>query len=97
MKSDNNLETLQDNGILFEANRQFFHPLGLDLSVDGEKLSVTVADDEAGAVYNEEELREMGSLIAATVSKFNKFKNKKHKARKKTHGFVKQPLQGVTR
>lgn len=39
------LNELVESGILLEANRRFFHPLGLSLSVEGDRLYI--ADDRS--------------------------------------------------
>jgi hypothetical protein len=50
------LKTFRDDGYLQEANRQFFHPLGLALGIDAEFRNLYVVDarnDPEGYIFDE--------------------------------------------
>lgn len=90
--SQADLNSLEVNGVLFEANRQFFHPLGLDIAIDGDGLSIAETDDETGNVYDPEEVAELAPFIAEALEKFRTFRDRKHKARQDKYGYIEQPV-----
>jgi hypothetical protein len=93
-KEPADLDILTENGVLFEANRQFFHPLGLDLSISGDGLTLTPAPEESGTVYRPAELAEMGEAVTDMLGKFQTFQEKKHSARQEEYGYIEQPING---
>ena len=79
--------TLREMGVIQEANRVFFHPLGLALEVtsnEGEPESISgiwdCMDDPEGVLY--------GEIDQEKRQKFNEFAVRQHTTRKKTVGFV---------
>jgi hypothetical protein len=88
------LQELIDVGYLFEANRQFFHPLGLELSIsfddDGNKELIVIdgRDIPEGLKYDElsdEESNEKNKNIMNIV-------RKRFPTRTKYLGFTIQPI-----
>ena len=88
---------LKDNGVLLEINRTILHPLGYDMSVrdvDGvSRLTITKTDDPDGVHYRIEDIpAEVVGAITSRTSQFQELAKKKHEKRKKTCGYVVQPL-----
>lgn len=74
---------LEKMGVIQEANRQFFHPLGLELSA-AEGLSVATAGDAAGALMDDVD---EGKARAVRV-----ILDAKARERVRLFGWVVQPL-----
>ncbi len=89
-----------DDGILLEANRQFFHPLGLVLAVthDAEdidmpaKLSLSITDDLEGFEYTARDAEDM-ALKETKAHRFYVFSLPRQQARLKALGYSEQPLE----
>ena len=91
-----------DDGILLEANRQFFHPLGLVLAVthDAEdkdidmpaKLSLSITDDLEGFEYTARDAEDM-ALKETKAHRFHVFSLPRQRARLKALGYSEQPLE----
>ena len=87
-----------DAGILQEANRRFFHPLGLALSVRIDHAKDNYAlegiwdyrHDPEGILFSEKVIRSKETTNKA--SKFSRFRVRKASKRKSLLGFVIQPL-----
>jgi len=83
-----------NHGYLHEANRQFFHPLGLALSIyendDGVQVLDRVWDDRdspEGFTFHTSTLDKMKAHLVETEQK------KKHAIRKKHLGYIIQPVE----
>ena len=85
------LEELRESGLLQEANRQFFHPLGLALSVCidedlNEALEILDGrDDREGFIFAE------GVMARESCDRFRIFMVNRHQIREQALGFVIQP------
>lgn len=81
MKVHELLDLLENNGILQEANRTFFHPLGLNLKLN-EKLSLVIetTEDEHGFLLN--------SINPLALKVFRNFSQKRYKKRQEIAGFI---------
>lgn len=83
------IKTFQEDGYLQEANRLFFHPLGLALEVDLETEAIRVWDfreDPEGIRFDDLELREKHDRLKAIAEK-------KKDARIKALGYFVQPVE----
>lgn len=87
------LKDFVKSGLLQEANRQFFHPLGMALVVDVTTKEVLklkgilISEDLEGIA-----LEEVNAQKAANVAHLA---NERRKARKRAFGFVVQPVPPV--
>jgi hypothetical protein len=88
-----NLKEFVDHGYLHEINRQFFHPLGLALSIqvddDGAHSVAGIwdyRDDPEGMIFSEETLDPDKALRIVTEQK------EKSKIREERLGFTIQPF-----
>jgi len=82
-------DELIESGILQEANRTFFHMLGLALEVDREKGTLRLQDhreDMEGVAF------ENGALSADKYVRFLNYSQPRHEARLRGVGFVEQPF-----
>ena len=91
---DNKLSKyLKKNGVIFEANRTLFHPLGLNLSINTEgALDMTKCNNKDGICYDEKELVEVSPVIETMIENFKLISETKHSARKAKLGSVIQKL-----
>lgn len=100
------LKEFRNNGFLLEANRQFFHPLGLALTVyydDNDPLNTGGADTEAEPVglflqdYRDDPegfgFAEFTEEDKEKAAKVEKLKQSKEEARIKLFGAVIQPIE----
>ncbi len=84
------LYELRERGILLAANREFFHPLGLALTLsdDGEKLTLAgITDyrhDPEGVVFRELDLDKL--------NRFLEFQKERHEQRFLALGYIVQPI-----
>jgi len=91
------LKEFRDKGYLLEANRQFFHPLGLALALamddDGDPVAVTglydYRDDPEGCIF-----AELDAYDAERAKEIEKLWREKAEVRKERFGWVIQPLDG---
>jgi hypothetical protein len=78
------IDLLKNNGVLQEANRTFFHPLGLRLQLTTEKektkLSIESTDDKRGFILH--------TVNKFSTKSFNQFRHEKHKERQEKTGFI---------
>ena len=75
------LDLLVNNGILQEANRTFFHPLGLNLKLDTKfSLIIETTENEQGFI-----LDTVDKFILRT---FTNFSQKKYRKRQRISGFI---------
>ena len=89
------LDELRDSGYLLEANRRFFHPLGLALFImystdTGEPLGLDVFDwrhDPEGCVFDQ-----FTRLECIRAAKVEQEWQKRGAVRRERLGFVIQPL-----
>lgn len=82
-------QEIRDLGILQEANRGLFHPLGLAAEVDLETGTLRIQDhtnDPEGMIYA------AGVMAPEKYKRFCEFRESRHAARKAALGFVQQPL-----
>lgn len=81
VKGNELLDLLENTGVIQEANRTFFHPIGMNLKLESDlTLSLESTDDEKG-------------IILHTVDKFktqifNQFRINKHTKRQQKTGFI---------
>lgn len=91
-------------GVLLEANRQFFHPLGLALETvkhtldDGREVVHLHAvwderDDPEGIAYSDE--AEYWDTQAEKLLNFEQFRSERHTVRASALGYVVQPVTGT--
>lgn len=81
-------EELRASGILQEANRQFFHPLGLALQVDLGTDAIRIRDgreDPEGWIFGD------GIMTAENCRRFEDFAIPRCIARMKRFGYITQP------
>lgn len=72
-------------GLLQEINRQFLHPIGMALQIDGDKFSIQdLRHDPEGMIFDEVELPKYKA--------FAKFASERHEKREKSLGYIVQPL-----
>jgi hypothetical protein len=92
------LTEFRESGLLQEANRQFFHPLGLALEVfttdDGTVTEIAglrdSRDDPEGMIYGEDYISsDIAKQKAATVAALF---DSKREARLKALGYIVQPI-----
>jgi hypothetical protein len=93
---------LVEKGILFEANRQYFHPLGLSMSIEdkpGKEPTIVVfkSDTPHGNEYTREVDKETKEDIDKATAEFDNLQSKVHNARSKKLGFVVQPRDFVVK
>jgi hypothetical protein len=91
------IKEFQQKGLLFEANRQFFHPLGLALEINTDEDGKTYLsgiwdyrDDPEGMGYGEKLLSSDGAYEKAKY--VHDLKESKRDVREKTFGAIVQPL-----
>ena len=89
-------DELRTSGILQEANRQFFHPLGLALEVDLGTETIRLRDgreDPEGWIFGE------GVMTAENCRRFEEFAAPRALARIKRFGYVVQssPTGGASK
>lgn len=89
--------TMRDDGYLQEANRQFFHPLGLALAVtvadDGETGTLSILDardDPEGFSFVQ------GDDLLKKAERVSRIATARHDARIGGLGYWLQPIYGVT-
>ncbi len=95
-----NIKEFRDMGLLQEANRLFFHPLGLALSVTADENDEfqletiwDYRDDPEGIIFDYANRDDESIKQALTkASKVNAFMTKKHMTRNATLGFVVEPI-----
>lgn len=92
------LERFQSEGYLQEVNRQFFHPLGMALTLvtsdDGSPAHLQVLDDRGdleGWLFTTDDHDDMARKALAVTREINK----RRPVREKALGFWKQPLPKV--
>lgn len=89
------LGEFRDVGYLLEANRRFFHPLGLALAFamddDGNPVAITgfydYRDDPEGCIF-----KELDNRDAELAKKIEKLWQEKAKVRQERYGWVIQPF-----
>ena len=92
-------EDLRSEGYLAEANRLFFHPLGLALAVveeDDGSLSLAVLDDRSdleGWHFSGDSLPD----VTAKAQKIREERNRRHPIRMTALGYWTQPVEMTTR
>ena len=79
-----------DSGMLLEANRRFFHPLGLNLAVRMDTGALVVVDLRAGSEGGLFDAS--GPDFAAKAARAKAEVDAKFAAREAALGFVEQPL-----
>ncbi|WP_063562908.1 hypothetical protein [Paenibacillus sp. O199] len=91
------IKDFREKGYLFEANRQFFHPLGLALEIriddEGNEVLGGVWDyrsDPEGILYDEKTVTSKKSFDKAL--RVNVERAEKEMVRKKKYGFGIQPV-----
>ena len=84
-----NPQELIDLGILQEANRRFFHPLGLALEIDSvNKISIQDhRDDPEGMIFAD------GVMEYSKYKKFEEFRHQRHSARLEGLNYIIQDPQ----
>lgn len=81
METHELLDLLENNGILQEANRTFFHPLGLNLKLDESfSLVIETTEDEHGFLLN--------SINPLALKVFRNYSQEKYKKRQEIAGFI---------
>lgn len=75
---------LRGLGVIQEANRRFFHPLGLHI-VSDEAASIKITTSTAGVVF------EPGFIDAGRKRRFEEFANTRLSSRKEALGYYIQP------
>lgn len=81
---DADMIELRGLGVIQEANRRFFHPLGLHI-VSDEAASVKITTSKAGVVF------EPGFIDAGRKRRFEEFVNTRLSAREEALGYYIQP------
>ena len=89
-------EDLLDEGYLLEANRQFFHPLGLQVvaQILDEGLRLRVLDRRgmpAGPLFEREEDEQLAQERSRKILRVGALWETRGSARLKRHGFIVQP------
>ncbi len=90
-----NLRAFMDEGYLQEANRQFFHPLGLALAVvfqDGEPTCACVVQDARGDI---EGIIYPEPIDAEKAHRILKEQARRGVARRKALGYMIQPITNI--
>lgn len=81
LKAHELLDLLENSGILQEANRTFFHPLGLNLKLNDDFLLVIeTTEDEHGFLLN--------NINPLALKVFRNFSQEKYKKRQEIAGFI---------
>lgn len=78
----------RDEGYLQEANRQFFHPLGLALELDPKTSTLKIwdyRDDPEGITFDKTDLQPKAAHVA-------QLEGNRYAARKKAVGYWIQPI-----
>jgi len=85
---------LIESGIILEANRQFFHPLGIDIALgpDG-TLVVNTADDGEEFEYGACDDEDVRQLLASSIKNFHATMENRHATRKAALGYVVQDIK----
>lgn len=82
------IDELRDTGLLQEVNRQWFHPLGLALSVvigsETTKLEIIDGEDPEGFIFGE------GVMEPEKAARFEAFRRERHAPRLAALGFIQQ-------
>lgn len=87
-------EDVMLSGVIFEANRTFFHPLGFDMTVtklnpDGSAhVELLKSDSPAGVIYDTGVSDKTREDLTNASKAFQALQGEKHKRRKKELGFV---------
>ncbi|MCM3257110.1 hypothetical protein M3664_04845 [Paenibacillus lautus] len=92
------IKEFREKGYLFEANRMFFHPLGLALEIKFDEAGNETLggiwdyrDDPEGMLYDDNTMKsEVAKKKALHV---NKELSEKALVRKKKYGYIIQPLE----
>jgi hypothetical protein len=75
------LDLLENTGILQEANRTFFHPIGLNLKLEKDlTLSLEITEDEHGFILH--------TVDKFKINAFNHYRMERHKKRQARAGFI---------
>jgi hypothetical protein len=72
-----------DAGLLHEANRTFFHPLGMEIAVEGDQVVIYRGQPEETVIQ---------VLDGAKMMAHRKFRNEVHTSRMKVHKFLIQTV-----
>lgn len=92
-------------GFLQEANRQFFHPLGiaLEMVIDNDTGECEFGsiwdyrDDEEGIIFGNAENENHSKERIKKIENISKLKNEKDLARQKIFGWSIQPIEEITK
>lgn len=75
------LDLLENTGILQEANRTFFHPIGLNLKLEKDfSLALEISNTEFGVILH--------TVDKFKLKAFNEYRFDKHKKRHENTGFI---------
>ena len=93
-------EEIIPTGLLFEANRRFFHTIGYSLQIDSiddktAKLSIVKCNSPEGCKYDKATSKQESSSVLNAVMNFNKFVKEKQEERLSSTGFIEQPIESI--